>query len=72
MTDPDRLDDALAAWGHLHVELDSGAEYAISIGDTHIDADGYVVIDGIELQRTFHASAVEVYNKEPSHRVRGP
>lgn len=70
MTDPDRLQEQLKTHGHLHLELDSGAEYAVSLGDTEVDNSGYVVIDSKELSKEFHAEKVETVNEEPSHQVR--
>ena len=72
MTKPTRLRQQLDEWGHLHLELDSGAEYAVSKGDTQIDPDGYVVIDSKELNKEFHCEKVEVVNEEPSHQEREP
>lgn len=65
--DADTLADHLETTGHLHLFLDSGAEFAVSRHDTHIDTDDAMVdIDSKEGDWQFPVDKVEWVDTEPS------
>lgn len=63
--DETTLGDKLNEHGHLHLYLDSGAEFAVSKHDVEIDG-GHVVIDSKDGDWTFPVEKVEYADKEPS------
>jgi len=63
---PDKLQTKLNEHGHLHLFLDSGAEFGVSKGDTEIDSNGNVVIDSKDGDWKFPAEKVEWVDIEPS------
>lgn len=60
------LRDQLNEAGHLHVFLDSGAEFAVSKHDTTVTDGGTVVIDSKAGDWKFPVEKVEYTDTEPS------
>lgn len=68
------MNDKYANWvrrelnnhGHLHLHLDSGAEFGVSAGDVDVKKNGVVVVDSKTEHKKFPAEKVEWIDIEPS------
>lgn len=65
--------NALDEHGHLHLHLDSGEEYGVSLGDTTVATnhkESKVVIDSDRGKWTFPIDKIEQIDWEPSGPVK--
>ena len=65
--DASTIEDALQAAGHLHLYMDSGAEFSVLLHDVSFDGDT-LVIDSKQNHWTLDATKVEYFETEPSGR----